>query len=263
VIAVSSFRPFADCAKEIRANQLAAKASWDKVFDRIIYFGDPEPELASPGTEFIQVSNEGAPSIKSIAEVCGRQEGWSCIINADIVVGRHLRRVEKQLNEIGAECTVSRRYRIPPDRNLSRAKLVDGGLDFFGAQSHVWKRVAGEILPEFRIGKVVWDTWMMNFFSRNYKQSCYDLTPSKIFFHPDHRNRRNQKIDVPLSKEERERRYWPTLTLPRLRFWILREIILQMAPYPWIDRWMRGANAEDPSVEGGASEIEQEKLSVQ
>lgn len=194
--AVSSPRPHLDCPEEIEMNQIRAKESWNKVFQSIIYLGCPIPGFQEK-TSFIP--HTGKPTIKRLAEVCAQQYGWSCIINSDIVMAPQTRHLESNLEAFGGLCAVSRRYEIPPSGNIEDAILLpdDYGLDFFCAKQEVWQFVATVIPEQFKIGMIVWDQWMSNCFVREFQPYCYDLTPSRLVFHPRHANRNYEHFEPP------------------------------------------------------------------
>lgn len=182
MIAVSSFRAFAKSA-EIAANQLAAKKTWESVFDHIIYFAPcVQPELLSSKTRFILT--EDFPQIQRMVAECGKQTDWSCIINADIQVGPRLLEVERGLKERHAQSAISCRYQLP-EKNLA-----DMGLDWFAAAPDLWNLIAKRVPQSFRIGHILWDTWMLAAFMKiGNPMRCYDVTGSKFIFHPQHEER--------------------------------------------------------------------------
>lgn len=212
MIAASSFRPFDKCPPQIVENQIRAKQSWDKYLTRVIYMNQPEPRLFGKNTSF--VTAEEKPEIKSLAIVLGAQPEWGCIINADIVLGGGIKRVIDTLLWCRADCVVSRRYTIPENGQIDQSKLEhnDNGVDFFAAKPEVWRRVAQKIPRDFKLGKIVWDTWMVCFFVTEYFWSCYDITPAKAVFHPKHGDRIDQNFNVP-KNEYLERSRWPRFTI--------------------------------------------------
>lgn len=215
VIIASSFRPFDKCSPEIADNQVRAKLSWDKCAERVVYLNHPEPRLSGPHTVFIPT--DGKPDIKSMAILLGSQPDWGCIANADIVLGSGIRRLLETLTLCEANCAVSKRYTLPEGGDTSKATLVeaDYGVDFFVAKPEVWRHVARKIPKDFKLGRIVWDTWLVCFFVTEYFWSCYDATPSRVVFHPKHGDREDQALKVPkdpyLSKS-----LWPPFTTPPL-----------------------------------------------
>lgn len=187
MIAISSYRPFED-SPVIAAHQTDAKATWNAVFTKIIYFGAKHPALWSPETEFIPC--EGKPRICSMAAVAACYPGWSCIINADIVVASKARLLEHQLIANRADCCFS--FRIP----IGGKFKVDYGIDFFTATQAVWNRVASVIPEKFTIGAILWDTWLCSWFMKNYPYSCFDVSPAKLFWHPIHGERNDQSMEI-------------------------------------------------------------------
>jgi hypothetical protein len=196
LVAVSSFRPLRDCSPEILENQLRAKRSWEKVFDRIILFGSYEPLLASPKTEFIP--GEEFPHISLMALVASWQEDPVCILNADIVVSEHLKAIVQRSMSIASALT-SRRFEFDPQApDLSSAKVVDVGIDFFCAVPAVWRQAHAEIPAAFRIGHQQWDTWTLGFLTSFCHGKFFDITPSRAVFHPRHGDRKMpHKVSVP------------------------------------------------------------------
>lgn len=190
---VSSLKPFPLCAPEIADNQLRAKESWGKVFDGITYFNVPQPEVESNDTAFIWTTNP--PKVREMVRRCADTPGWSCVINADIVVGEHFPIVANKLMEHEALCAMSQRYEFVGD-DYEHARIVDLGLDFFAATQAVWGSVAMEIPETFVIGKVLWDYWLNNYFCEVFGHAYYDLTLSRVIFHPRHGHRGEQGLHM-------------------------------------------------------------------
>lgn len=191
MIAVSSFKPRGE-SLEIEQNQADANRSWNEVFSQIIYFNDYDHAMSSSKTSFIPC--EGYPTIKDLAGYCSMLEGWSCIINADIVVTNAMILVEYALDRHNALCATSRRYTFDPKMGISKSSFVDFGLDIFVARPGIWSEVASIVPEDFRIGHCLWDTWMAGFFNATGKY--YDITPFKCVFHPIHHYRR-VPFDIP------------------------------------------------------------------
>lgn len=182
MVAISSFKPFAK-SPLITANQMAAYGSWLCAFDQIYYVG-PEAEslLAGPQTHFVM--GEEFPPIASLVAECARHEGWSCIINADIISTYRMRFVERALNIQRAESAISLRWQLPGNA------ILDQGLDWFAATQELWKKILPRVPKWFRIGHCLWDTWMLAAFKGIGDFSkCYDVTASKVIFHPQHEER--------------------------------------------------------------------------
>lgn len=190
MIAISSFKPF--CRSEaVAANALAAKASWETVFEKIIYVGqEEEPQLDSPKTEF--VSGTDCPPIKQLAELAASQSRWSCLINADIVATPLLLKAEKVLAGLKAVAAMSLRWQD--------GEVKDNGLDFFCACPKLWKAIAPTVPADLRIGRALWDTWMLAAFGNcgalGVPGEVYDLTMWKMILHPKHEDRDWPKHEV-------------------------------------------------------------------
>jgi hypothetical protein len=209
VILVSSFRPQADCPKKIWENQEAANRSWTRIAERIFYFNKGDPRMKSAKTAFIPT--EVKPPIKKMAAFCPGLNSWSAIVNADIIIPQNFRRVEDAMNDPdrAVGCVVSRRYTLPKDGDTSGARLADLGLDFFAATPTVWKAVAEKMPPEFLMGRIVWDNWIVNFFMAEFGNFCYDITPARVIFHPMHEDRTDQNWDFPKNDEILAKHNWP------------------------------------------------------
>lgn len=191
MIALSSFRPFSQCAEARQDHYSAAHHSWEQVFYSIQYFNNLEPSLSGNQTLFLGGSDE-RPKVSLLAEHASLQKTWVSIINADIIVHAKLAHVPNQLRKLRGVCAISRRFDAYfPDQPL------DWGLDFFLATPEVWKAVSFQIPPVFTLGRIRFDTWLCSFFSHRYPDQCYDLTPSKLIFHPKHEERNDQHLDDP------------------------------------------------------------------
>lgn len=210
--AISSHKPF-ERSLEVAENQLAAKKTWTMAFGRIIYFGEEEPALAGPDTMFIPCQD--FPLIRDMVKVCAEQPDWSCIINADIQVSQKMPQVDRELDKAGALSAVSMRFQKDAHGKLA---VTDFGLDFFAAKQPMWEAVLKEIPDVLRIGHNLWDTWMVSFFVRHSNGHCYDLTPSRLFFHPQHECRERpysiEKKDMPGNT------YIEGVGWPRTTIWI-------------------------------------------
>lgn len=193
MIAFSSFRPLAKCSPERQSQYIAANESWEKVFSEVHYFNSAEPLLASPKTVFVgQPDPDERPAIVTLARYAAQQDEWAALINADIVVSEKMAGIETHFKKHRIECAISRRYLHP----LS-TQPIDWGLDFFCALPYVWDCVANQIPEVFKLGKVRFDTWLCSFLSRKWPQTCFDLTPSKLIFHPQHEEREDQMLTDP------------------------------------------------------------------
>lgn len=188
MIFVSSCRPFdKDPTGEYSRNQLAAKASWERYAKSIVYFNDPQKQLKSPKTWFID--SEPYPKILDLLEFCIVQKEWCAILNADIVIGPKFPNVEARLNQRGATCAASWRYNFDPALGIDSGVHNDNGLDFFAATPEVW-RIAYEICQEeLRLGSGYWDGWMLSTFVTFANSGFWDISPSKVIYHPNHQGR--------------------------------------------------------------------------
>lgn len=184
MIAVSSFRPLGQNPDWDR-NQLAAKASWERVFEEIIYFNQEEPRLDSPKTAFLPT--EGHPFIRQLCALCALSSGWSCIINADIVVSPELATVERRASARHAMAMTSYRYTTANGRTA----VIDNGLDWFAARGPIWAEAARQCPPQLRIGHPTWDTWMIGFLNHACGRSFINVTSARLIFHPKHEDRRH------------------------------------------------------------------------
>lgn len=188
MIAISSCRQLS-ANDEVARNTIRANKSWQREFDAIVYFADPDARLASPKTRFIR--GEDFPTIKSLVMVAALYEDISCLINADIVVAEGFQTVVKAMLYNSAMLALtSMRYEFEPDaENYDRAAVADHGVDFFAAVPHIWKRCWKEIPKEFRIGHGGWDSWMLGFLNWTCKRKFVDITPYRCIFHPRHGSR--------------------------------------------------------------------------
>lgn len=205
MIAISSFKPFSKCTDEIAQNQVKAFKSWLPVFERIIFFGERCSELDSCKTEFVPCDSK--PSIRRMAELASRFQGWVAILNSDIITNSKLREVERKLNDLHCECAISKRW------CTKQGTIIDNGLDFFCAVPEVWKRLASRIPEEFTLGRIAWDQYVLGFFCKNYGRKCADLSPAKICWHPPHGGREDQNWDIPVEDKLLKTFFWPTITV--------------------------------------------------
>lgn len=211
MIIISSFRPYEGCPPAIWEQQTAANRSWVRIFDQIIYFNDAEPRMAA-SNKVMFLPTTGKPSIKKIVKFASGLNDWSAIVNADIVIPSNFRRVEDALRGRPAACAISRRYTLTPDGDTTAAQLApgDNGLDFFAATPAVWKLAAEKIPDGFCLGRIVWDTWMLNFFMGEFGNHCYDVTPARVVFHPQHEDRTDQNWDFPKTDPYLTKHgFWP------------------------------------------------------
>lgn len=195
MIAISTFRPLDECP-EYRENQLRAKASWDVAFSAVVYFGKFEKRLSGARTSFIP--RTGLPTAKEMMRFAGGfKTAWPCIVNADIVVAPKFRKVEDELFRRKFKCAFSLRWQKNPQAPTFPERVTDMGLDLFCATPDVWDQTADACPHEFRIGKILWDTWLLQYWAAHFLKDCYDFTPSRCVFHPIHGNRKDQGIEPP------------------------------------------------------------------
>lgn len=207
MIALSSYAPMAR-SPEVARNQIAAKRSWDRQFNRIIYFNDVEISLLSPQTGF--TGHGTRPNILEMAAYAATfDESWVAIINADIVVSGSIEQFEQRLDEEAVWCGISRRLQFDPATGLRNGKLVDLGLDFFFARPSIWALVSSEIPEQFVIGKQLWDTWVLSFFLVHSGQKCVDATPCGLVWHPKHNSRGDFAMEPPPGDTYLDRVSWP------------------------------------------------------
>ena len=193
MMAITSHRPFKDCPEEIIRHQIAARKSWEGAFEKIIYVGNVEPDLIGENVSFIPF--DGKPEIWRLCQLCADWSGWSCIINADVILGPHWRFVEPELTRYRLQCAVSRRYELPLDGSLENARLVDLGMDWFAARPEIWGAAFASVPKDFCLGRILWDTWMLSFFMQESRGNCADVTLGRVIFHPKHGNRKDQHVD--------------------------------------------------------------------
>lgn len=188
MIAFSSHRPHTEhCAEEIKRNQIAAHKTWEVCFEKIIYLGDREEDLCGPNTQFVQ--SEPFPSIAAIATLCSSNRGWSCMINADIVLKPYVfSAVELQLLKNQARSASSFRFEFDPEDPKRTIRLYDMGLDIYCAVNDVWRGIEREVPSHYRIGHDNFDRWIYGYFETK-GQPTYDFTGSRCVLHPMHGNR--------------------------------------------------------------------------
>jgi len=191
MIFVTSCRPMGN-SPEYDRNQLAAKASWESVAEAIVYFNDPQPQLASPKTLFIPA--EPHPKILEMVSLCAAQPGWSALINSDIVIGSRFPIVEGKLKNKNATAAASWRLEFDPARGIESASpervAHDNGLDIFCACQKTWEKVAYAVPEVLHHGSTYWDSWMLSFFATFECASYFDFSPAKVVYHPRHEGRK-------------------------------------------------------------------------
>jgi len=179
-------------------NQLTAFRSWLPLASAVVYFGKPEPLLASEKTRFIP--SEPFPRICEIVDFCADQPEWSMILNADIYVHPVFVRLEKRLIERKAGAASSWRHEFDPAVGVDPCERVDNGLDFFAAVPGVWSVVYDHMgrTPQgdhdsprhLRLGGPSWDAWMVGALNKVTGHHFYNLTKYKVIRHPRHGSRR-------------------------------------------------------------------------
>lgn len=183
MIALSSHKPLDESA-EVAENQIKALRTWREAFRMTVLFGTYHESLSG----LAGVVPSERPTIKRLCQYAAQQAEWTAIINADIICDPRTAKLENELNVWNASCGFSRR--IPVGGTVP----TDWGLDFFCAKPHVWQLAAKLIPEQFVIGKILWDTWMVSFMVNHFPRTCFDISPSKLFFHPEHGDRGDQSI---------------------------------------------------------------------
>lgn len=197
MIAISSFRPHAD-SEEYRRNQIRAKESWDKVFERIILFGNEEKELASSKTTFMP--HDGWPLIRDVAGIAARQNDFVVILNADIVTTYSLAALPGRMWEYGCMAATSRRYTFDPALPINPMQCfieqADKGLDIFVAMPPIWAKIAVEVPACLRMGHQQWDTWVSGWCTWHLGRSYRNFNEMRAVFHPRHDGRKMPFADT-------------------------------------------------------------------
>lgn len=214
MIAVSSHKEHS-LSGEYARNQTAAYLSWLPVFTAIYYFGKPEDALTGPRTTFISSESKWA-SIAAMMLWAAQERQLVAIINADIVVTPKLSTVEWQMEKKEINAATSKRYQVQSQfmavsedgsapaivDNYGDPKITDKGLDIFIARPWLWKTLAKQCPPGYRIGHCEWDTWCLGMLMRFTHRKMADFTESKCIFHPIHEGRdRPHNADVPKMPE--------------------------------------------------------------
>lgn len=188
MIAISSFRPLAD-NDEVAFNQVRALRSWDVAFDEVYLCGPYEPRLDSPKTTFID--GEDFPRISLLMMLAAECNGPAAILNADIAVAPHLKRLADMVWLTGAVAFTSRRYEFDPAKpDYDEANVVDLGCDFFCAQPHIWWQAWRNIPSAYRIGNGGWDNWLLGYLGVTLRRKFVDVTQFRLIFHPKHIERK-------------------------------------------------------------------------
>ena len=182
MIAVSSFRPMLE-DDEVTRNQISAAQTWWDAFDQIIYLGDFDARLSAENVCFFPC--EGKPTIRQLAQVCSKQQGWTCIVNADIHIANGFRRIQPALEARQARAAVSWRFQFD-GKFCEQGMQDDWGDDWFAAKQDIWEAAARAVPDHFFLGRILWDTWMLGFFASHAWGRLYDISPSRMIFHPRH-----------------------------------------------------------------------------
>ena len=209
MILVTSHRPLKDCSPEILRNQLRARESWEGNFTKIVFFGKYEAALSGPQVFFLDC--EGFPHIQDMMAMCATAGDWCAIVNADIVVGRGMPIIKKELLAKNAQCAMSRRFEFEGEA-IDDARMLDNGLDFFAATPSVWGLAATLVPKQYRIGHILWDTWTIGFLASHYYNWFWDITECRVIFHPKHEDRRRIfEIDKHEGQEQLGKVQWPSV----------------------------------------------------
>lgn len=199
MIAFSTLRPFGS-NPEYDRNQRTAWESWQNAFSLIVYLNDPQPEVSNSKTLFIP--SEHFPRIWKVCEYMAYQQEMCCLINGDIVIGPRWPRVLAVLNQKNALSAVSCRWEFDPARGLEPSAVVDCGIDFFCAKPEVWSIASNLADEKLRLGVGWFDTWLMGCFSSFSMRGLWDITPSRVIYHPKHDGRKYgpgfNHLDIPM-----------------------------------------------------------------
>lgn len=191
MIAISSHRPHPyNNGGTYAKNQIRAHKSWEKYFEKIIYFGPFEKGLNSSKTFFIPC--DGWPRIKEMAAEAARQtSNYVAIINADIVVTQPFKFLENILKASNMKGASSRR------RDYGKRVLLpdDKGRDIFICTPRIWRKVAVEIPDSCRIGHQQWDSWMIAFLRTVLQNRFGEFTRIPCIYHPKHGQRKMPHAD--------------------------------------------------------------------
>lgn len=188
MILLSSIRQFSkDGTGEYQRNQLAAKATWERVASKIVYFSAREPSLDS--TKTIWIPSDEYPQILTLCEFAGQQNEWCAILNADIVLAQHFPIVEAKLKARKAMCASSWRYNFDPAVGIDSGVKDDEGLDFFAAVPAVWQKDYELVDERLRLGSGFWDSHTLSVFCTFFASNFWNITNSRVIFHPRHGGR--------------------------------------------------------------------------
>lgn len=188
-MAVSSIRPFRENSKWER-NQLRSFHSWESLFDRIFYFGEPEEKLETGKTFFIPFEGR-FPQLKLLVALASTQEQLVAIVNADIVLNPKLLQIPRLMHEQDLLAVASRRFSFDPEMgNTTTARLEEKTADFFMANPIVWSEMLPHVPDNLLFGQNQWDSWVTNFFlGRLGDRRFKSITNQRCVFHPKHEDR--------------------------------------------------------------------------
>lgn len=207
MIAISSYRPFGESAESDR-NLLMAKSTWDLAGWTSVYVGPKDDRLSGKNTIFLNQPEWPKPCrikyLCGIAEKLSKIWGWVALVNGDIRVSQKSASLDSELNKVSAKCGYSLRY-VPGENNIR-----DLGLDFFVGNSEVWSKIAPIFPNEYQIGKYRWDTSMLGHMITLFRDSLWDITPSRLIFHPVHKSRIDQSMETPPGDGYFARATWST-----------------------------------------------------
>lgn len=194
MIACSSHRPHSKDAT-YATNQIAAHASWARVFKMIFYFGQPEEALMDAQTRFARIQGgDGWPTIREMISFLAGQPDWAVLVNADIIVTEKLKGVVRHMEQRGIPAATSRRWQFKA--SMDDADVTDRGLDIFIAKPWLWQSLSKEIPTGYRFGHCEWDTWVLGKLMQRTHWKMGDFTPSRCVFHPVHEGR-----NMPLNEQ--------------------------------------------------------------
>lgn len=205
MIVISSLRPLGEDSEWDR-NQMMAFRTWQMFATKIFLFGKPEPTLDSRKTNFIP--SEQFPRIKDMMSLAAEQVGKvTAICNGDILISPMIKRVENLIRLGRYKCAYSRRWHfdptINPEEAMARATLTnadgldDRGQDVFITSHGVWKALAANFNPDYRIGHSGWDG-ATNYAIRRHcsQERCLNFTELKLIHHPHHGGRKMPHADT-------------------------------------------------------------------
>lgn len=186
MISLSSLKPIGTNS-EYDNNQFNSWQSWQTAFSQIVYFNEPQPILQSANTLYI--NSEAYPPLWQFAELAAYQSDWCAITNGDIIIGENWPRALNSMRVKKTRCFTSWRYEFNPAIGLNPARVVDAGIDIFGAHPEVWRKIVQVIPENIRLGCQKWDWWMLGAFAEFGDKWFHGITNYRCVFHPKHGNR--------------------------------------------------------------------------